>query len=163
MGFKQIYKIIKSVFFYLIFTGMKMYFRCFFVLLIILYSCSKESYENNPFLETFPFEKNINLNLPQFDNLRFSGGTVTLNNLGIKGVILFNLNEQIIAWEASCPNEFPSDCSKMEISSLQSECKCNGNKYSLATGQILNPNSEKIYPMLSYKTIRNGNSIKIYN
>ena len=107
-----------------------------------------------------PFEKN-NLNLPH-DNLRFSGGE-NIKYLGIKGVILFNLNEQIIAWEASCPNEFPSDCSKMEISSLQSECKCNGNKYSLATGQILNPNSEKIYPMLSYKTIRNGNSIKIYN
>ncbi len=143
---------------------MQKYYSFFlFIILINIFSCSKENYNTNPYLETFPFEKNINLNLPLYDNLRFSGGSIIINNIGIKGVILFNLNDQIMAWEASCPNQYPSDCSKMEIEGLQSECKCNGYKYSLATGQILNANLEKSYPMLSYRTLRSGSSVKIYN
>ena len=143
---------------------MQKYYSFFLLTILInILSCSKENYKTNPYLETFPYEKNINLNLPMYDNLRFSGGSILINNIGIKGVILFNLNDQIMAWEASCPNQFPSDCSKMEIEGLQSECKCDGYKYSLATGQILNSISEKNYPMLSYRTLRNGSSVKIYN
>ena len=56
---------------------------CLFLLLAFLinfFSCSKENYNTNPYLETFPFEKNINLNLPMYDNLRFSGGSILINN-----------------------------------------------------------------------------------
>ncbi|MBK56705.1 MAG: hypothetical protein CMC84_05345, partial [Flavobacteriaceae bacterium] len=53
---------------------MQKYYSFFlFIILINILSCSKENYNTNPYLETFPFEKNINLNLPLYDNLRFSG------------------------------------------------------------------------------------------
>ena len=42
-----------------------------------------------------------------------------------------------LAWEASCPNEIPSTCSKTKIEGVLAVCECNENKYSLATGQII--------------------------
>ena len=80
-----------------------------------------------------------------------------------KGVVLFNLNDNIIAWEASCPNEKPSDCSTMEIKGLQAECKCNSNLYSLANGQPLKINTNNSFPMVAYFTEKSGNSLRIYN
>ena len=135
----------------------------FFLFFSVLISCSSERNNNNPYLQNISFEKTINLNLPKYDNLRYSGGAVYLQSGGIKGLLLFNINNQIMAWEASCPNQYPSDCSKMIIEGVQSTCKCEENKYSLSTGQMLSNNNENNYPMLSYFSEKNGNSIRISN
>jgi len=137
----------------------------FFLLLILLgiFSCSKNQLNNNPYLQDISFEKVINLNLPQYDNLKYSGGSIYLQSGGIKGLLLFNINEQIMAWEASCPNHFPSDCSTMDIKGVLSSCKCENFNYSLATGQILSVGNGNNYPMLSYFSEKNGNSIRISN
>ena len=135
----------------------------FYVFLFLLSSCSKENLNRNPYLKPISFNKTINLNLPKYDNLKYSGGSVFLENTGIKGVLLFNLNEQIMAWESSCPNHLPSSCSTMEIKGVQAECKCENYQYSLATGQILNLNGNDIYPMLSYMSEKNGSSVRISN
>ena len=95
--------------------------------------------------------------------MKYNGGSYYINGLGVKGVILFNLNDNIIAWEASCPNEKPSDCSRMEIKGLQAECKCNSNLYSLANGQPLKINTNNSFPMVPYYTEKSGNSLRIYN
>jgi nitrite reductase/ring-hydroxylating ferredoxin subunit len=86
-----------------------------------------------------------------------------VENGGIKGLLLFNINDQIMAWEASCPNHYPSECSKMSISGVQSTCSCENYNYSLATGQMLSEINERTYPMLSYFSEKNGNSIRIFN
>ena len=135
----------------------------FVLILFIIISCSKESINNNPYLQNVSFEKTINLKLPQYDNLRFSGGSIYLQNGGIKGLLLFNINDQIMAWEASCPNHVPSDCSIMSINGVQSTCKCEDFKYSLATGQLLSSEGENNYPMLSYISEKIGNSVRISN
>lgn len=135
----------------------------FLISFIIITSCSKEQINNNPYLQNISFEKTINLNLPQYDNLRYSGGSVYIQSGGIKGILLFNMNDQIMAWEASCPNHYPSDCSTMVLSGVQSNCKCEDYKYSLATGQLLSSGNENNYPMLSYFAQKNGNSIRISN
>ena len=85
------------------------------ILILNFISCSKNEINKNPYLHEVSFEKVINLNLPQYDNLNFNGGALYLNSGGIKGLILFNFNNQIFAWEASCPNQYPSSCSTMEI------------------------------------------------
>lgn len=126
-------------------------------------SCSKENINRNPYLKPNSFTKTINLNLPKYDNLKFSGGSIFLENTGIKGVLLFNLNEQIMAWEASCPNHLPSSCSTMVLKGVQAQCNCEDYQYSLATGQILNENSNENYPMLSYFSEKNGSSVRISN
>jgi nitrite reductase/ring-hydroxylating ferredoxin subunit len=140
------------------------YYR--FLLLLIFFgtfSCSKNQLNNNPYLQDISFEKVINLNLPQYDNLKYSGGSIYLPSGGIKGLLLFNINEQIMAWEASCPNQYPSSCSKMTINGVQSICSCEDFKYSLATGQILSNSEKESYPMKLYYSEKNGNSVRISN
>jgi len=133
------------------------------VLTLIILSCEKNDDNDNPFLPDVRVEKIININLPYYNDLKYNGGSYYINGLGIKGVILFNLNDNIIAWEASCPNEKPSDCSTMEIKGLQAECKCNSNLYSLANGQPLKINTNNSFPMVAYFTEKSGNSLRIYN
>ena len=133
------------------------------VLTLIILSCEKSNDNENPFIADVRFEKIININLPTYNDLKYNGGSYYINGLGVKGVILFNLNDNIIAWEASCPNEKPSDCSTMEIKGLQAECKCNSNLYSLANGQPLKINTNNSYPMVAYFTEKSGNSLRIYN
>ena len=53
----------------------------------------------NPYLHEVSFEKVINLNLPQYDNLNYNGGAIYLNSGGIKGLILvikFLLGKQAV-------------------------------------------------------------------
>ena len=140
------------------------YYRLLLLLIFFgTFSCSKNQLNNNPYLQDISFEKVINLNLPQYDNLKYSGGSIYLQSGGIKGLLLFNINEQIMAWEASCPNHFPSDCSTMIIEGVETKCNCEELKYSLATGQILSNTNESQYPMLLYYSEKNGNSIRISN
>ena len=138
--------------------------RISLILCIFLFnSCEKQDENINPFIPDVSFEKTINLSLPNYDNLNYNGGSYFLQNVGVKGVILFNLNNSILAWEASCPNEKPSNCSTMEIQGLQAECQCNFNLYSLANGQPLKINTSNSYPMVAYFTQKSGNSLRIYN
>ena len=78
----------------------------FSILIIFIFiSCNKNSVIRNPFLAELDFELSININLPLYNNLKFTGGSVLINNFGHKGIILYNLNNNnYIAWEASCPN-----------------------------------------------------------
>jgi len=78
--------------------------------------------------------------------------------------ILFNFNNDILAWEACDPNHKKrDDCPKLEIDGVQAKCNCVGNIYSLATGQLLNSNTTSNYPLIRYKTERIGNNLRIYN
>lgn len=130
---------------------------------ILVTSCSKNEINRNPYLQNISFEKTINLNLPQYDNLNYNGGAVYLSSGGIKGLILFNFSNQIFAWEASCPNQYPSSCTTMEIDAVQTVCNCDDYKYSLATGQLLSNSENDSYPMKLYFSEKNGNSVRISN
>ena len=132
----------------------------------IFISCSKNSVNRNPFLPEIDFEFTINLNLPLYNNLKFTGGSILLTDFGHKGIILYNLNNNnYLAWEASCPNHKPNSCSKTKIMGSLTECECESYQYSLATGQLLNPSPNEInqYPMINYGVRISGNNLVIYN
>ena len=133
------------------------------LIVILICSCSKNEINRNPYLQNISFEKTINLNLPQYDDLNYNGGAVYLNSGGIKGLILFNFSNQIFAWEASCPNQYPSSCSTMKIDGVQTVCNCDDYKYSLATGQLLSNSENDSYPMKMYFSKKIGNSVRISN
>ena len=133
------------------------------LIVILICSCSKNEINRNPYLQNISFEKTINLNLPQYDDLNYNGGAVYLNSGGIKGLILFNFSNQIFAWEASCPNQYPSSCSTMKIDGVQTVCNCDDYKYSLATGQLLSSSETNSFPMKLYFSEKNGNSVRISN
>ena len=54
------------------------------LIFILICSCSKNEINRNPYLQNISFEKTINLNLPQYDDLNYNGGAVYLNSGGIK-------------------------------------------------------------------------------
>ncbi len=139
----------------------------FSILIIFVFiSCNKNSVIRNPFLTELDFEFSININLPLYNNLKFTGGSVLINNFGHKGIILYNLNNNnYLAWEASCPNHKPNSCSKTEISGSLTVCGCENYQYSLVTGQLINPspNDTNQYAMINYGVRVSGNNLVIYN
>ena len=87
-------------------------------------------------------------------------------DLGINGVIIFNLNNSsYLAWEATCPNHTPRDCSSLSIKGVLAVCSCEEYKYSLATGQILNPNENLNPPqnLLFYQIQNLNGTLRVFN
>ena len=135
-------------------------------LLLLWIGCGKNDMERNPYLPELRFNVPINLNLPQYDNLRYTGGHLFLPQYGHKGLLLFRLNPStVMAWEASCPNHLPSDCSRTTIVSLLAECSCEGYQYDLATGQLFNPPADAatIYPLVNYRAEERGGTLYVSN
>ena len=129
--------------------------------LLLILGCSKDPIRRNPYLADIRFQRDLNLSLPLYNQLNFVGGSIFIPEIGIKGVIVFNLSgSTFLAWEATCPNHLPESCSKLSISGVLAECSCENFQYSLATGQLLNP-SEKLNPPrdLLFYQIQNFNGI----
>lgn len=136
--------------------------------LVAFLSCNSDDdgANNNPFIPNALVQFQINLNLPQFDNLNFAGGsTYIANGGGVRGFFVFNLSgDQFLAWEASCPNHIPNSCSTMEINGVLAMCDCEDYEYSLANGQLLNPvEGADSFPMVNYRTTKSGNVVTVSN
>ena len=129
--------------------------------LVLILGCSKDPIQRNPYLADIRFQRNLNLSLPLYNQLNFVGGSILIPDIGIKGVIIFNLSgNTFLAWEATCPNHIPESCSKLDISGVLAECSCENFQYSLATGQLLNPNTTLNPPRdLLFYQIQNFNGI----
>lgn len=139
-------------------------------LLLSLVSCKNDDESNinnnNPFLTPPIVDVTLNLNLPQYNPLKFPGNTVIINNRGIKGIVVYNLNNSLYtAFDLTDPNHIPNACSRMEVVGVVATCPCedeNGsNSYDLVTGQ--HQNNENAYPMLQYRISREGDVITIRN
>ena len=144
----------------------KTFFFIFTLLLLALCGCGKDKIDRNPYFSSVNFNINLNLNLPSYDNLRYAAGAASISQGGISGILVFNLNgNDFLAWEASCPNHVIKECSRLSITGVLAECSCEGFEYSLATGQLLNPeeNTQTPYPMLFYNVRRSGNTLIISN
>ena len=112
------------------------------------------------------FQREINLSLPLYNGLSFVGNSLLLPDLGINGVIVFNLNgSSFLAWEATCPNHIPNTCSSLSITGVLAECSCENFQYSLATGQLLNPSEDLDPPqgLLFYQVQNLNGTLRITN
>ena len=128
---------------------------------LLFLSCGKRPIDRNPYLIDIRFQREFNLSLPLYSGLNYVGGSLLIEDAGINGIILFNLNgSSFLAWEATCPNHLPESCSKLGIKGVLAVCSCESFQYSLATGQLLNP-SEGLnppQPLLFYQ-VQNYNGI----
>lgn len=135
--------------------------------LIFILSCSKNDTSNrNPYLPDADFSFDINLNLPLYGSLSTPGSSIYIgnNNVGIKGVFVFNTGSSYLAWEASCPNHAPSSCSTMVIEGGTScRCACEDYLYSLADGSPLVDSEVKLHGLLFYRVDVNGNVLRVSN
>ena len=136
------------------------------MLLALLLGCGGEDDTrliNNPYLNPVPVSLNLNLNLPQYNPLKYPGNFVILNNQGIRGVVVYNVNNSLYtAFDLSDPNHSPNNCSTMTIQGVVATCQCaDNNSYDLVTGQ--HQTETQAYPMLTYRAQRNGDVLVITN
>lgn len=135
------------------------------LLFLALLSCENDDnrLNRNPFLLDTAFS--FDVNLATNSNLSFTGNSQYFSNAGIGGIIVFNSGIGYIAWEASCPNHVPNNCSTMTINGVAAECSCEDYRYTLGTGELLNPpgDGSQIYPMLNYRATENNGIITVSN
>jgi hypothetical protein len=114
-------------------------FLAFFLGLALL-GCNKDESpnDNNPNLLNPLISVNLNLNLPQYNLLKFPGNSLVLDGEGIRGVVIYNVNNDLYtAFELSDPNHIPNGCSKMSLNGIIASCPCttDSNTYDIVTGQ----------------------------
>lgn len=138
----------------------------FLASIFLILSCSSDDNgDNNQFLPPSSLNYQINLNLPQFNPLKFPGNHFVDNteNGSIKGVIIYNIdNTQYSAFELSDPNHSPSSCSTQTIDGITSTCDCDdGNSYNIVTGQQTSGDGQ--FGLRRYRVRREGNTLFISN
>ena len=114
-------------------------------LLIFLSITACSGDDNNPncnFLIDVNVNATINLNLPQFNQLLFNGGTAILNGQGNAGILLYRLNgETILAWDMADPANAVTSCPAMSLQGIELTSSCGqGYKYEILTGQSIGAN-----------------------
>lgn len=138
----------------------------FFILTIL--ACSNDRTNRNPYLQEISFQFDANLNLPLYSPLTNIGSAVliTTQGIGTRGVFIANVGfDQFRAFEASCPNHAPNDCSTMTLDGQVATCSCEEYQYNLLTGQLMNrPNDgNRYYDMLEYRANFTGSSVIVSN
>ncbi|MEX0275252.1 MAG: hypothetical protein AB3N16_12830 [Flavobacteriaceae bacterium] len=133
-------------------------------MLFLFLACSKQSTERNPYLNEIGFRFDINLNLPLYSPLTTLGNAVYINNAaaGIRGVFVIKVSQdQYRAFEASCPNHAPNECSTMGLNGQQVTCSCEDYTYSLFNGLLTNPpeDGSRYYNLLEYRATFNGSNV----
>lgn len=134
---------------------------------LLLVGCGKNDdnniNNNNPYLTPPIVNLNLSLNLPEYNPLKFPGNTIVLSQQGIKGIIIYNVNNSLYtAFDLTDPNHIPSGCSKMTVEGVIATCTCEDeNSYDILTGQ--HQSNQQSYPMLQYRIQRNGDNISVTN
>lgn len=129
-------------------------------------SCSSDddNRRDNPYLIDPLVSLNLNLNLPEYNSLKFPGGSITVYHQGIKGIYIYNINNTLYtASELSDPNHTPSDCSAMSVSGIIVTCPCpdDDHEYDIVTGK--HATDETLYPVQQYRIERIGDDIFVSN
>lgn len=136
--------------------------------ILMITSCSNDGTNRNPYLLEVSFRFDANLNLPKYNPLTNIGSAVPIESeiAGTRGVFVINVGfDQFRAFEASCPNHAPNECSAMNLVGSVATCSCEGYEYSLFTGQLLNrpDDGKRYYDMLEYRANFSGNTVIVSN
>lgn len=131
--------------------------------LALISGCSTDNnYRGNPNLPNLNFRIQLDLTLPEYNNLQFAGNHYVTYNYGVKGIVVYNINgSQFAAFELSDPNHPPNDCSAMTVEGVIASCGCDSNKYNIITGQL--SEGEGQYTMKPYRVQRSGNIVEVWN
>ena len=110
-----------------------------FITILLIIGCAKDI--NDPrckFLLDLDIYYEVNLNLPQYNDLNFISNSVYIPNVGNGGIIIVNSGTGYLAWDAADPNHTNLPCSTLIISGLEATSGCaEQNTYSLITGQSI--------------------------
>jgi nitrite reductase/ring-hydroxylating ferredoxin subunit len=134
----------------------------FFLLILattLLLGCGNDTVRNNnPYIPSYGFSYVINLNLNSALTSPLNPVSITEPS-GISMIVIKVSNTDYRAWNANCPNQTPSSCSRLIPNSLKAKCSCENYEYNLLTG-IGNAQ----YTLIPYRVEVLGNtSIRVYN
>ncbi|QYS89896.1 MULTISPECIES: hypothetical protein [Flavobacterium] len=141
---------------------MKKYFLI--MILVLTLACDKNNTINNanPYLINNSFSIDINLALPSYNKLNYPGDPllIMIPGVGIQGVIVMKTGgtNDYVAWEASCPIQYPTSCSKLNIKGINAQCGCDNSEFSLYTGD-----GRKQYPLKRYNVENLNGILRVYN
>ena len=144
---------------------LKMKFLFSYLYLLTCLSCSNNNVDdkNCRFLLNVGVNVPVNLKLPEYGQLNFTGNSVYIPNEGNAGIIVANIGSGFYAWDASDPNYIPTTCTPLTPSGLEATSNCgDGNTYSLATGAPLN-NGTLRCSLKFYRVEKSGNTLFISN
>ena len=142
---------------------MRKYILLFLAISLTL-SCDSDDFRsNNRYLPNYNFSIDINMDLPLYNQLKFTANPVLITQagIGINGVIVTNTGSGFSAFEASCPNQPLTACSPLQLDGILAICPCDDVEYNLFTGQA---NTEVEFPLKPYRVQQTGpNMIRVYN
>lgn len=138
----------------------------FTLIILACISCSDDDRVENPFLTDIQVNFTANLDLPQFNTLKFDNNTVIVDSdgIGIRGILIHRVTEDLfLAYELSDPNHTPNDCSALIIEGNTAKCPCeeDDNEYNIITGQPVSGDGQ--YGLKAYRIEKRGNSLVISN
>lgn len=143
---------------------MKSFFTFLSVALILLFSssCSDSQQYENPNLLNVSVYFTVNIDLPQYNPLKFALNPVFVDGYGNGGIIIVNTGSgNYVAFDAADPNHPVENCSTLEIDGIEGECQCTDhNTYNLIAGTVIEDKSggeDFEYSMKPYQVIDNGN------
>lgn len=133
-------------------------------------SCEKDSNvnQNNDFFPPVNFDININLSLPDAAPLLNVGGYVYRDGQGVgyKGIIIYNNFDEYIAFDRACPYKVDSACSKIYVSSNNSNLQCGpGNTHCCASEFFITTGTVSKGPatraLRQYYVTHSGNYLRV--
>jgi len=136
-----------------------------FIVLACL-ACKSEDGQtgDNPNLTIPLVNLNLNLNLPEYNSLKFPGNSLIITQQGIRGIVIYNVNNDLYtAFDLSDPNHFPNECSKMTVDGIIANCPCTNdtNEYNIVNG--VHTGNENLFPMQQYRAERTGDNLHVFN
>lgn len=135
----------------------------FLLLSLLLISCEDDGpNHNNPYVPNYNFSFEVNTNLPLYSGLHHTGNSVYIPNYGARGVYVFNAGSYFTAFDAACPNQYPTDCSTLQKVGVNLKCPCDEVEYSFFTGLPMGEVDVQ-YGLKTYRTQFTNGVIRVYN
>jgi nitrite reductase/ring-hydroxylating ferredoxin subunit len=134
----------------------------FLLLAVITLSmgCSSDTIRNkNPYIPNYSFSVTIDANLPTYSGLKSAINPIKIPDNGQHPTLIVMKvgDRDYRAWDANCPNQYPSDCSQMSIVGVNAKCACDAIEYNLFNGVSIDQSAE--YTMKPYRVESVGTDI----
>jgi hypothetical protein len=108
-----------------------------------------------------PFNININVNLPSYSGLQSIGGYAYVDNIGVKGLVIYRRTmDEFVAFDRMSPAPGGDTCGPIYVdpdNMLILLDPCTTSKFSLFDGSLIEGPAE--WGLRGYRTMWNGNSI----
>lgn len=143
---------------------MKLIYGVFLAPVLFFLSCSDN---NNPVIQDpLPpvlIDETFNLNNQEFLDLNIIGNTVTLDNYGSRGIIIYRASErEYRVFERHSPYRYQEDCAVVDVddSNLFMIERCDGVNYDFF-GEPISGNAT--LPLRRYPAVLDGNFLIVQN